>query len=276
MWKSVWPIPTAFTLVGLCYTGNDFELRGVGLAELLGRMAIFAGALLSCLTLFRMIQQAEARIRAKEEAEKSRLLLKLQGKQYQALTRHIESARRARHDLRQHLTVISAMAAQGDCEAVQSYAAHLTPTEAAPLTLCEHPACNALLSHYQTLAQSEGVTVDTQANIPQALQMEESDLAVVLGNLLEHALEANRYVPQAKRRISVRAKTQGARLFLIVSNPCDGQERSDNGKRSRKRAYGEPGVGLSSVEAVVQRYHGDLKIDRQDERFTVSVMLKEN
>ncbi|MDD3410755.1 MAG: ATP-binding protein [Eubacteriales bacterium] len=206
----------------------------------------------------------------------SRLLLKLQGEQYQALTKHIESVRRARHDLRQHLTVISAMAAQGDCEAVQSYAAHLTPTEAAPLTLCEHPVCNALLCHYQTLAQREGVAFETQASLPRDLRIEESDLAVVLGNLLENALEANRYVPQKERQISVRATTQGSRLFLIVSNPCDAQERSDKGTRSRKRAYEEPGVGLSSVEAVVKRYHGDWKIDRQDGRFTVSVMLEGN
>lgn len=56
-----------------------------------------------------------------EQTSRQEMMLAMQQTQYQQLTRHMESTREARHDLRQHLNIIDQYLQNGDQEALKTY-----------------------------------------------------------------------------------------------------------------------------------------------------------
>ena len=58
------------------------------------------------------------------------------------------------------------------------------------LKFCDHQLINMIISHYYALAQEKEIVFQIHINVPQQLPIANSDLTVLLGNLLENALYA--------------------------------------------------------------------------------------
>lgn len=82
-------------------------------------------------------------------------------------------------------------------------------------------------------------------------------------------------VPPEQRAIRLRMNNYLGQLLLTVDNPFDGIMETEKGEiTSRKRGNGQKGVGLSSVEAIVHKYNGELRCEQKDGLFMVSVLLE--
>jgi sensor histidine kinase regulating citrate/malate metabolism len=98
------------------------------------------------------------------------------------------------------------------------------------------------------------------------------DLCVIMGNLLENAVEACRYVEE--KFIKVRAVVDGDFLTVVVENSFDGIWRYEGGVyMSRKEAPETRGVGLSSVRAVCEKYGGLMQVDMDGDRWVSSALV---
>ena len=116
----------------------------------------------------------------------------MQKAQYQQLSRHIESVRQARHDLRQHLNVIDHYLNSGKTEELKAYIAQyrqMLPPDTF-CTWCENYAVNTMVNYYVDEARKSGVDISVSMAVPQKLSMNEAEFCSVLGNLLENALDA--------------------------------------------------------------------------------------
>ena len=174
------------------------------------------------------------------------------------LLEHEEEVRRQRHDLRQHLNVILDALETGRYAEMESYVRGLT--EQIPINRdvnwCAHPVANALLSYYVSAAEAEHIECVVRAGIPADLpHVSDGDLCVLMGNLLENALEACQRMKEGPRSLEFRARVQGDMLVVTVDNSYDGKVRLSHGKyRSSKRDA--PGTGLQSVASVAKRNGG--------------------
>jgi len=119
--------------------------------------------------------------------------LALQRLQYRKIAEHDSLIKAQRHDLRHQLTVLRELSEQGDREKLTGYLDTLIRKipSVKDIRLCENYAVNAVAAYYAARAKERGIRTELQFAIPPELdQMTESDLCIIVGNLLENAVEA--------------------------------------------------------------------------------------
>ena len=100
-------------------------------------------------------------------------------------------------------------------------------------------------------------------------------VCLILGNLLENAVEAAEKVNE-KKYIKIQIKYDKNNLLIFVMNNYKGKLEITKDKRvkSTKLDIENHGVGLPSVYRVVSKYHGTVVIDDSvPERFLIRVVL---
>ncbi len=196
---------------------------------------------------------------------------------YRLLQKKLELGRAYRHDMRHHMTALSALLQQGDCDGARRYVAgwqgQLARIETE--TWCRNPAVNGVLSAYLSQARDAGCALDVEASLPESFPFEEIDLCVVLSNALENAVHACEAAPEgAPRFIKLQLSLDGPqRLTLRVENPCYTPLEFDGaGFPAVPRREGH-GQGLRSIAAVAEKYHGLFHCACEEQRFILRVAL---
>ena len=100
-------------------------------------------------------------------------------------------------------------------------------------------------------------TVETKINIPEKLILHSFDLNVVLGNLLDNAIDAA--VQTDEKRLRVEIKLDRGILFINMRNSCR-ETVSGHFRRleTTKADAANHGIGIGNVRRIVEKYHGDM------------------
>ena len=100
-----------------------------------------------------------------------------------------------------------------------------------------------------------------------------ADLSLILGNLLENAVEAAEKVEE-NRYINVKMKFDKNNLLLFVDNSYKGKLLKTRDNRLKSTNHG---VGLASVYRAVAKYHGSVVIeDSEPGKFKIRIVLYSN
>lgn len=219
---------------------------------------------------------ADVVLKHTELSERSRLL-EMQAGQYSRLQSYMRQTRLLRHDFRQSVHILSALAEEGDLPGLK---AHLREYEQrwvnrdTPVNYCANAALNALFNYYKEIADTQGIKTEWQLSIPDPLTVSELDLASLFGNIMENAIAGCMTVPEGERRFALSVEEQqGNCLYIVSTNSFNGRSRkSGDGYLSTKR-NGE-GTGLLSISTVAEKYRGCARITDNGSEFFVDVMLK--
>ena len=133
---------------------------------------------------------------------------------------------------------------------------------------------DAILNSKLSLILSKKIAVNAKAQVPENLSINEVDLCVIIGNLLNNALESCDKIPEDKDRfIRIYIGVLKEQLYISVSNSA-GDKARKLGRGAYLSAKGEGhGFGLKRIDALVEKYGGYL--NRQDEPgvFATEIML---
>jgi signal transduction histidine kinase len=201
--------------------------------------------------------------------------LDIQHEQYARLIESSEQTKAARHDLRHRLTALRGYLDAADLPGALRYVEEMS--EALPggtvKTLCENFAVNAVAAHYLSLAETAGIKTEARLSVPEkAGRVPDGDLCVIVGNLLENALEACERMTDGEKFIRLNAMTHFGKLLFTLDNSFDGGYTERGGVfYSRKRD--DAGIGLTSVKAIAEKYRGALQCGTEDKVFTVNVYV---
>ena len=125
-------------------------------------------------------------------------------------------------------------------------------------------------------AKQHGIAVDVFVQFPESMQLPQTTLSVLLGNLMENAIAACDAVTSGEKKITIRGNARNGFVFLDVSNTYSGiLKKAKNGEYFSTKAGGH-GLGLSSVAHLADSHNGILEVDDKDNIFRVSVMLQEH
>lgn len=206
--------------------------------------------------------------------ERQNQFLGFQSKQYSMLTQHVQETRRIRHDFRQQMVVIRGLAEKGNLNELKKYLSDYQSSMPAPyISLCANPAVDAIASYYNDLCRESGIPVKWAINLPRELSMPEPEFCMMLGNLLENAIDAAKILPPAKRKMQVISHMASpSMLVLIVENSHNNLVRK-KGHRFLSTKHSGDAIGLASVQETVDCYHGDMRIDYDECSFTVNILL---
>ena len=117
---------------------------------------------------------------------------------------------------------------------------------------CRSPLINAAVSLYSRRAEDLGIKFSCKIDLPVKLSTDESDLAVVLSNLLENAIKASKKNP-AEREISLVMRNLGDQYILEVTNRFDLPIKVGQNGLPYTTEIGH-GLGMSSLEIFAKKH----------------------
>lgn len=199
---------------------------------------------------------------------------RLQALQYHDLRSRIGMTSQLRRDLSRQLSTLSAQLNSKEYDKLRASLAALReeyPAEAP--ACCGQPALNGILTYFLAEAKACGVKMTANVQVPDELALEETELTVLLGNLLDNALDACRAQSGPDRRVTVSGHQYGQALRFVVENTYDQPVRQDKQGNYLSTKYDAPGAGLEVVQAIAERHGGTLKIDHTNGIFQATVTL---
>ena len=134
---------------------------------------------------------------------------------------------------------------------------------------------DSLIGYWYVIAQKKEIDFSVDICVPMMMPFKGADLCLILGNLLENAIEATQKV-HGKRYIKIRMKYDKDNLLLFMTNNYEGHLlKSKNGKlKSTKLDTVNHGIGLPSIYRVVAKYHGTVVIeDSVPHQFKIRLLL---
>ena len=179
-----------------------------------------------------------------------------------------------RHDLRNKLSPLQHLANSGELENLKEQIQELTEICNLGKEYAASPndTINNIVNFKLQSAESKGIKVTVEIQIPLDLDVPSFDLAVVIGNLLDNSLEAVEYTKDRWLKLFIKYST--GCLILTVSNSFDGTVIKKGDKiQTRKENKENHGLGLKSVEATVKKYKGEMQVDYDESTFNVKVLM---
>lgn len=181
-----------------------------------------------------------------------------------------------RHDYHSHIQTLLAL--NGNEEKSKEYLLRLNDDLTTVDTVLKtgNVMVDAILNSKLSLIKSKDIAVNAKAVVPPELKVTEIDLCVIIGNLLDNALEAClRQAEGSQRFIRVYIGVFKGQLYISVTNSIDGKAKK-SGKRylsAKQSSPDEHGFGLMRVDHIAAKYSG--YVNRQDEEgvFATEVML---
>ena len=184
-----------------------------------------------------------------------------------------------RHDLKNHLLIVFDALNEERPDYAKEYLTMICAELDSPRALSRTGNCtiDSLINYKLYNLSNLGIHLDYHAEIPPKLNIDAFDLTVILGNLLDNALESlARLSPSKEKTLSIYLKYDGGRLSVKISNTYDGVVHTSNtGLRTRKKDSSIHGIGLKNVRTAIGKYDGILKITHNQKLFTVYAILYE-
>lgn len=194
---------------------------------------------------------------------------------YQEVENMYRQMRGWRHDYRNHIQTIKALAENGDMEAVMQYldGLELDLNTVDTVIKTGNAMADAILNSKISLARSKNIEVHVDAHIPVKLKMSELDLCVILGNLFDNAIEASMKLPEGGRMIRVYMDMKNTQLYISFTNFTATGKLEKVGRLFRTSKGKGHGLGLIRIDAIVERLGGYLSRNSEEGAFTTEILI---
>lgn len=204
-----------------------------------------------------------------ERLEQSSRLAGLREVYYNGLQQQETQVRQLRHDLRNHLTVVQGLLEKGNVQGAADYLDEMvgSPALQGVRRFCDNEAANVVLAAKAEAMERAAITADFAVSLSSQLPVADTDLAALLGNALDNAIEGVENAEEKK--VTLRCKVDKGLLMLRVENPVGGFVNAD--LTTTKVDKTSHGFGLTGMREIAERYGGTLNAGVKDGKFELVV-----
>ena len=130
-----------------------------------------------------------------------------------------------------------------------------------------------LVNQKKTLASESDITIDFEYHDLCKIKISDIDLAIILGNALDNAIEASRLLPLGiERKIYLNIKMHNNNISVLIKNNV--VENVDvNNLTTTKKSKNMHGFGIESMRQLVEKYRGELIFNCQNLVFETYIVL---
>lgn len=213
------------------------------------------------------------------EMEMLKTQVQVYANQLNVILRGEEKIKALRHDMKHHLNELMLLANQHDIVEIQEYIdqmkAFLQNTD--ELVASGNMEIDSVLNYMLQKARKELKTVDVKVMLPEKV-IHSFDVNILLGNLLENAIEAAGKTEG--KYLSVHITLKRGILKIKIKNSFESshilwedQQGKDMVLKTTKPFEDQHGIGLKNVRKIVEKYNGTMAVTTQDDIFCVNLLL---
>lgn len=264
------PICSSIVIILLIYTDT---CTGIGLT------IVSIGLLIANFLMLYLYNLLLHSISQQYEMEMLKTQLQAYANQLNVVLRGEEKIKALRHDIKHHLSELMLLANKHDVAEIQKYIDEMNSFLKNPNEIVSsgNLEIDSVLNFMLQKAEKELKTVDIKVMLPEKVR-HSFDINVMLGNLLENAIEAagkteNKY-------LSVHIKLKRGILKVKIENSFESsyilrkeQNRKDTILKTTKPFTKQHGIGLKNVKKIVEKYNGTMAVTAQKGIFCVNLLL---
>lgn len=198
---------------------------------------------------------------------------------YQEMEAGQLTIRRLRHDMKNHLDIISTLLQNQDYENAGKYLNELnqefvTTTKA----YCSNGTVNAVLNAKEQIAAHNNIDCKFQIDLQESPQIDDVDLCSLLANTLDNALEACLKIPESSKRfLSLKARCKNKYFSYEITNSKANEITENTGNyKTDKADKNLHGIGIGNVQRIVEKYSGNIQIDYSKDKFAIVILIRNN
>ncbi|MBP1905750.1 hypothetical protein J2Z32_002398 [Paenibacillus turicensis] len=217
------------------------------------------------------------------KSEFNHVLLQQQVKEYKQKWQEHQALSTMRHDVNHMFAILSSWLENGQVQQAQQFilqykAQHLRQDN---FIASGNIVIDAIINEKLSVAKGHKIEVLTHFQVPQDLSFsgKEIELAVILGNALDNAIEGVLRLPNPSNRyIDLEVIFREGILIIATKNPAidvkpNGQRQENTSFLSSKRKYKESGIGIKSICYSVEKLKGNVSFKYMDGHFHMIVTL---
>jgi len=132
---------------------------------------------------------------------------------------------------------------------------------------------DAILNSKLAMMRDKDIRIDATAIVPQTVSISGVELSVLIGNLLDNAIEACMRIPKKEDRfIRIYIDIVKKQLYISVTNSMMGKVKK-NGMQYLSSKEGMHGFGLLRIDRIVSKYGGYINRQNEQDVFATEIML---
>ncbi len=215
-----------------------------------------------------------------KEAELTYDLSKLREEEEQLRTQDLEiralheNVRKLKHDMKNHLMVITSYLNKAEYEEARSYTSEILDKLNAVHSYIE--TGNSLLNHIinEKLEYAKAKKISIKAEIENLSfsRMKSIDFSALLTNMLDNAIEASEKEIQPELHVSI-SRRRGYEVILVKNHIQKSILQENPHLESTKDGKDIHGMGVKQIRELVEKYEGMCDFFEEDNFFCVSAFI---
>ena len=233
--------------------------------------------LMVCALCFMSFQLAYDAYRGKQQKKMSDFLRKqmiIQQQTYKQQYENIRKVRKTQHDMKHRLVVIEQQLLEKDYERAQNYTRDfLMELDGVKEFKYGDNPLSTLLLMKEEIAKENGIDISIDMDVLETTRISDLDLAMILGNLMDNAIEAAKEVKE-NPEIRVLIKTKGV-LYISVRNTVKDSEMEKPFRHNytTKEDALLHGFGISCIRELVDKNGGRFDLNVSEGWFRAEIFF---
>ena len=180
-----------------------------------------------------------------------------------------------RHDFKNYLQTMLAYLEMGQTKRLEGYLRELCDDyQQIDIALkTGNKMVDAILNSKLSVVKAKNIKIDATASVPAQLSISDVDLSVMIGNLLDNALEACLKLPPEERFIRFYMAKAKENLYIYIMNSADGTYRRGMGNYLSTKPLAGHGYGLQRIDKVIRKYNGYRSREDEGNVFVTEILL---
>ena len=181
-----------------------------------------------------------------------------------------------RHDMRNHLYKMRDMVEKGEYKQLEEYIGQAVSYMKIDKKVIDsgNSEIDCLLNYKLRNIEKMNIKLETKFVLPHELFINVFDINIVLGNLIDNALEALKQCDE--RELIVRLTYSKGVMFITIKNSFSGNIKIDSNNQklfTTKNDLKNHGLGLQSVQYTIDKYYGTMEIETTEKMFIVKALM---
>ena len=128
---------------------------------------------------------------------------------------------------------------------------------------------DTIVNTKQNFAEEKGIMFVVNATIPNQCRINEIDMARILGNLIDNAIEASEGEEEPYIDLVIRQEKK----FIVIKIVNKYSREFSKELRTIKHQRMFHGIGIGSIKSIVEKYEGEFLIQKQGNEVIANILI---